>query len=244
MLLPSPFVLTSSLIASTLALSSINFTNLTTLTFDHLHPPPFGPALYPPPTPYKHLSFTGFSALDPRSRSLENLISPMDHNCAVSLPNALLGARVGGDGGMKAAFEISANGTGAEGVNEKGMGVEGRNPTSFDLLGMMVKPLAAPGGKEEIRLGVRGWKGNGEKKAQGAESVEWHVDFPVGYHLMLNATLPMEFVGLARVEMWADYGPQGLDWEFCVDDLRVRYNAGGDDEDGREDDIERNGLEL
>ena len=57
--------------------------------------------------------------------------------------------------------------------------------------------------------------------------LEWHVDFPAGYHLPFKVKIA-EFSGedwneLYGVEILADFGEQALDWEFCIDDLEIMF---------------------
>ena len=57
--------------------------------------------------------------------------------------------------------------------------------------------------------------------------LEWHVDFPVGYHQPLKAKMA-EYSGeewneLYGVEITADFGEDALDWEFCIDDLEIMF---------------------
>ena len=67
------------------------------------------------------------------------------------------------------------------------------------------------------------------------ESLAWHVEFPVGYHLPFRVELERysrdAWDRLERVEMWADYGEDALDWEFCVDDLEVQFFSAMGDQD-------------
>ena len=58
--------------------------------------------------------------------------------------------------------------------------------------------------------------------------MEWDVDFITGYHLPLLVKV-QQYTGeawsqLHKVEIWADFGDDALDWEFCIDDLEVRFH--------------------
>lgn len=58
----------------------------------------------------------------------------------------------------------------------------------------------------------------------------WRVDFPAGYHDVLNVSLRgythNKWQNLSRVELWANFNDADvpMDWEFCVDDLEVDFN--------------------
>ena len=158
------------------------------------------------------LSFTAFSVFDPNSSRLDGLISEDDRNCAVSRPNALLGSRSGGEHGTKSAFEVTE---------------AHYNGTSFDLLELTIKPMTAPLGDEQITIWVQGCSHRGGPESRAGSTPEetllWHVDFPVGYHHNFVATMPETWSRLSRVEMWAQYGPDQLDWEFCVDGVKLLF---------------------
>ena len=101
----------------------------------------------------------------------------------------------------------------------------------FELVGMRVKPLAAPESEVGTNLTVRGWR-RGEIDAEGngdGEVLEWSVVFPYGFWDMFEVRIE-EFSGrrwnrLWKVEVSARYGDgeDRLDWEVCVDDLVVGF---------------------
>lgn len=219
-------IILSSLTTNAGAYSSLS----RTLHFDGLSPPPLSPGpIYALPRLYHHLHFTAFSVFDPESAALSHIIIPEDKNCAASKPNALLGSRLGGEDGLKAGFEIVST-KGSDGADGNGVEVAKEDWTCFDLVGMSMKPMAAPPGDEEITVWAKGYKAlrtneDIEQVSTDEDTVLWHVDIPVGYHLRFNASFPEEWNRLWKVEMWADYGPDGLDWEFCVDDLEVVFGS-------------------
>ncbi|MCJ1391398.1 hypothetical protein MMC18_004262 [Xylographa bjoerkii] len=69
----------------------------------------------------------------------------------------------------------------------------------------------------------------------GGAPLEWKVEFPAGYHLPFRVALGKHsrdaWERLRRVEMWAEYGEDTLDWEFCVDDLEVQFFSAAEDRD-------------
>ena len=102
----------------------------------------------------------------------------------------------------------------------------------FGLVGMIIKPLASPEGEGETRVLVRGWpwnnKDNGaetkmnmDNREENKDALDWFVDFPSEYHLPLNATMSKSWRKLKRVEIWAEYGVDRLDWEFCIAELVI-----------------------
>jgi hypothetical protein len=173
--------------------------------FDDLSPPEWvSVPIYDPPKIYRNLNITGFSVFEPQSSSLAPFLHPLDRNCAVSAPNALLGSIR--ESTLKApALELAPRDD---------------NITAFDLLGMSMKPLIAPPGKEEITIYVKGYRA----VEQDDGLLMWYVSFPVGWHTPFTPSFPEHWRSLRRVAMWAEYGPDKLDWEFCIDDVRVRWN--------------------
>ncbi|KAL8917874.1 MAG: hypothetical protein Q9208_007697 [Pyrenodesmia sp. 3 TL-2023] len=201
---------------------SASTNNTTTLNFDSLPTTPSGLASLP--SPYHHLHFTSFSVFAPRSPSFHNILTPADRNCATSPPNALLGSR---QGGRVASFGIE------EREEEKEMRKQGLQPW-FALKGFWVKPLDFPSeGGAEVRIFVRGFKSsryNHEKedKEEDKGVLNWHVDFPSGYHEPFFADMEkysrgQVWEGLRKVEVEAQFGVQGLDWEFCLDGLVIEF---------------------
>ena len=191
------------------SLISIERQNEINIHFDDLSVPKAG--LIEPPNPYHHLTFSSFSVFSPHSPAFSHIIHPADYNCAVSNPNALLGSRTS-EKGAPASFEIA---------NEASLIEEGSKPT-FTLQKMTVKPMAAP--EPGTNFTVKGYR---EKN----EVLEWSVWFPSGFHEMFEVKIEdfskKKWEGLRKVEISADFGYDGLDWEFCVDDLVVDFKGIG-----------------
>ena len=211
-----------------------------TLTFDDLPDPPNGlsslPVPYPDETYPIHLKFKGFSLFRPDHPALSHLISENDLNCAVSSPHAVLGSRYqaspllpstngidGEENELKiASFELASSSDDGGASTTK---------TSFELRSLSIKPMDFPSGAE-TRLFFHGYKSAATSTATSAAEVAFNISFPAGYHLPLH--LDMEetsngksWTDLGKVEIWADYGRddnsgyEGLDWEFCIDDLSL-----------------------
>lgn len=74
-----------------------------------------------------------------------------------------------------------------------------------------------------VRVDVKGYRWNETNNG----TVDWHVDFPYGYHrpflAKMGAYSAQEWEGLSGVEVSASFGVQELDWEFCLDDLVVGF---------------------
>ncbi|KAL8927199.1 MAG: hypothetical protein Q9172_001459 [Xanthocarpia lactea] len=180
----------------------------TVLNFDNL-PTPHG--LTSLPSPYHNLTFTNAAVFSPRSPALADIITPNDHNCAISTPNAIIGSR-DEEGGKGLRFETASNAT--------------NSTTSFALKQFWVKPMdfPAPG---SVKVTVSGYR------RVRTPDFKWHVDFPSGYHLPFLVKIEeysgREWTRLRAVEVVADYGEQALDWEVCLDDLAVEF----DDEGGQ-----------
>lgn len=90
----------------------------------------------------------------------------------------------------------------------------------FDLLSFYIKPMDAPPPGSTVFV-----KGYSHSRR---EPFEWDVDFITGYHLPLLVKV-RQYTGevwdqLHKVEIWADFGDDALDWEFCVDDLEVKFH--------------------
>jgi len=139
---------------------------------------------------------------------LEGLISDYDLNCAISSPNALLGSR---------PFE-NADGAYFEIANATAMHEQGLRPY-FTLQSFYIKPMDAPAPGTTVY--VKGFS------KRSKDPLLWHVDFPSGYHLPFQVKM-QEYSGEAweeihKVEIVADFGYDSLDWEFCIDDLKVQY---------------------
>jgi hypothetical protein len=161
------------------------------------------------PSPYSYLNFFRFSIFNPRDPALSKFITENDLNCAVSSPNALLGSRVGGRD-LPASFGIA---------NVSSMAADGLQ-AHFKLLSFHIKPMDAP--PPDVSIYVRG-------HSHLQKPVEWHADFPSGYHLPFLVNMAKfsrhSWGHLHRVEIWASFGEDALDWEFCLDDLEVQFEA-------------------
>ena len=72
----------------------------------------------------------------------------------------------------------------------------------------------------DIRITVTGYS-----YAQD-EPLQWHVDFPMGYHLPFLVKMREysrdRWEYLYAVEVFAELSVDRLDWEFCMDDLEVQ----------------------
>ena len=174
--------------------------------------------------PYHHLTFSAYNVFRPKDPTLKDKITEHDLNCAVSSPNALIGSRDNPNPKYrsKGAYFGIANST--------EMGEHGLEPY-FTLSGFHVKPMDAP--KPGTSVFVKG------HRVKGQEPLEWHVDFPSGYHLPLLVKM-QEYSGdrwekLEGVEIVADFGEDRLDWEFCLDNLEVKFVKVKDKEIIRQD---------
>ena len=98
------------------------------------------------------------------------------------------------------------------------MAAKGLQPY-FTLHSLQIKPMDAP------EPGTRVWI-KGYRKAQ-EDPLSWHVDFPNGYHLPLLVHIHKfskeSWDRLYKVEIGADFGYDGLDWEFCMDDVDLQF---------------------
>ena len=161
------------------------------------------------PSPCSYLSFSSFDIFNPKDPSLANRITPDDLNCAVSAPNALIGSRSNGEGSSPASFGIA---------NSTAMEEDGLLPY-FTLLSFHVKPMQSPA--PGTTISVAGYRHGNE------EPLLWNVDFESAYHLPFLVKMK-EYSGkpweqLYRVDIYAEYGEDSLDWEFCMDDLEVFF---------------------
>lgn len=67
---------------------------------------------------------------------------------------------------------------------------------------------------------------------QAAKTLNWSVEFPAGFHDMLDVRLEefskASWRGLRRMEVWADFRYNDVemgDWEFCIDDLEIELES-------------------
>lgn len=92
----------------------------------------------------------------------------------------------------------------------------------FTLSKLKIKPLDSPPEPSTTLITVIGHKYNSN------ETVKWDVSFDQGYHDPLSVNLENFRDGnweeLSGVVILADYGVDALDWEFCVDDLELKFS--------------------
>ena len=93
----------------------------------------------------------------------------------------------------------------------------------FTLHSFSIKPMDAP--PPGTWIFVRGYS----HARNESDPYQWQLYFPAGYHLPFAVKMA-EFSGetwseLYGVEIHADFGVQALDWEFCIDDLKVMFIA-------------------
>ena len=102
---------------------------------------------------------------------------------------------------------------------------------SFTLVSLQLKPMVAPEPRGTT-VWIKGYRGGGD------EPLFWDVYFPSGYHLPLLVDLEKfskeKWEKLHKVEIAADFGYDALDWEFCVDDIRIQYTSGSEPGRGSE----------
>ena len=158
------------------------------------------------PSNYSFLEFQDFFVFKPSDPELKGLISEYDLNCAASQPNALYGARPL----PKTRLPTIRLNNASERAKSKSR--------SFKLHSLKIKALDMPVSFAKINL--RGVKHDNT-------TLLWTVDFPAGYHDMLNVDVAL-FSGetwdqLEEVQIYADFHHAGttMDWEFCIDDLQV-----------------------
>lgn len=187
-----------------------------TLDFDDL---PTSGGFGNTPRPYHHLSFNLFNPFDPHDSHFKGRISPNDLNCAVSLPIALYGARISTDveGDRR---EVSRSMKPTLMTNVTSLHDAGLAPF-FTLHSLKIKPLDIPFSYTTLSIrGYRHWT--------GGQRLEWHVEFPQGYHDVLHVKFE-DFTKqlwdkLEMVEIYADFGWDDSDWEFCLDDIEVEFS--------------------
>ncbi len=157
------------------------------------------------PSNYSLLDFEDFFIFKPSDPELDGLISKHDLNCAASKPNALYGAR---PLPLTQVPTIRLNGT-RSGASR-----------TFTLHSMKIKPLDMPMAYAEVNLqGLR----------LDNTTVLWSVDFPAGFHSMLEVEIESFSTAtwdkLVQLEIWSDFHHAGsaIDWEFCIDDLEVSF---------------------
>lgn len=71
----------------------------------------------------------------------------------------------------------------------------------------------------------------GHRAAPPNSPLTWSVDFPAGFHDVLDVPLAefskKSWQGLQRLEIWADfhYNDVEMDWEFCVDNVEIESDV-------------------
>jgi hypothetical protein len=101
-------------------------------------------------------------------------------------------------------------------IDAKSAAVFGLEPF-FTLHSLQIKPLDIPFSHTTLYL-----------KGYTNETVlHWQVDFPFGYHEMLHVKIQefskREWIGLERLEVFANLHYDGGDWEFCIDDMDIEF---------------------
>lgn len=167
------------------------------------------------PSPYFHLSFSSYSVFTPGDPAWNGKISKNDRNCAVSAPNALIGSRYDEsdpESTLGAYFKIA---------NATAMTEDALSPY-FTLSKFKIKPLDSPPEPSTTLITVVGYKYNSN------QTVKWDVSFDQGYHEPLSVNMEdfshENWEYLSGVVILADYGVDALDWEFCIDDLELRFS--------------------
>jgi len=175
--------------------------------------------------PYRGLVFEGFYPFKPSHPKFEGLISGFDLNCAVSKPNALHGSRYNFESGVR-SMDGYDEPTKLPSITPKDKG------SSFNLYSFRVKPLNFPINSVTFNLrGTRAVESASQTDDEKSSDLTWSVDFPVGYHDVLNVSIReythYEWHNLSRVALWADFNNADttMDWEFCIDDLEVDFNT-------------------
>ena len=165
------------------------------------------------PSPYSYLEFFSFDVLRPRDPALADWITEHDLNCAVSSPNAIIGSRSSG------IVSKEQDGASISIANATLMANNGLAP-HFSLLAFYVKPMDAPPPGTTITV-------KGHSQSRVVPSI-WHVEFISEYHLPFLVKLQefsrQAWTELYKVEFFADYGEDRLDWEFCIDNLEIRFD--------------------
>jgi hypothetical protein len=178
------------------------------------------------PEAYNGLVFDGFIPFKPRHPRFEGLISGYDLNCAVSKPNALHGSR------YNVGLSVLARDRDEEPSTFPSI-QPSEGGTSFDLKAFRVKPLNFP--INSVTLYVRGTRamqsGSLLEESEAHPNMTWSVDFPAGYHEVLNVSMHdftrHDWHNLSRIELWADFNNANslMDWEFCIDDLEIEVHS-------------------
>ncbi|KAJ9613947.1 hypothetical protein H2200_002083 [Cladophialophora chaetospira] len=149
---------------------------------------------------YHGLLFNNLYVFQPTHPDLKGIISKDDLNCAVSKPNALYGSMT-----TKASPSIEVS----------------NSSQTFSVRSLKIKPLNLPVGFVTISL-------EGVTSNKSASHLKWSVDFPAGFHDILDVRLEefsrVVWRKLTKVSVWAVFHYNNMemdDWEFCIDDLEI-----------------------
>lgn len=143
-------------------------------------------------------------------------ILPSDRNCAVSSPNSLLGSRYG-PAQDRPTITVNATAASLQGLD-----------AFFGLHSLSIKPIALPVDPLPViaNVTIRGWTADGEG---GDDPLVFRVGWTSGYSEPLTVHFGRKHFSVYRwekivlLDFSVEYGPDELDWEFCLDNLRVGF---------------------
>ena len=158
------------------------------------------------PTPYRNITFSSFDIFQPTHPALGDFITPRDHNCATSSPNALIGSRSG-----------FSNAPPSFSILQAGNSITSMQGATFDLVGFSIKPMESPSPGTTIHV-----KGYSHRRSKPSK---WSVEFISGYHLPFLVNLEEHsrdpWGELYTVEIVADFSEDALDvgrpFPFSID---------------------------
>jgi len=115
----------------------------------------------------------------------------------------------------------------------------------FSLHSISVKPIAMPIDSDPViaNVTIRGWHADSESTD---DPLVFRVQWTSGYTEPLLIDLDSkhfseaEWQALRWLDFAVDFGPDRLDWEFCLDDLRVGFMQR--EQEAGEDGTEREGA--
>jgi hypothetical protein len=98
----------------------------------------------------------------------------------------------------------------------------------FDLNSISIKPLTMPVDSVPVtaKVMIRGWNADGEETD---DPLVFRVEWTSGYSEPLVVDFGSKHFSenrwdaLGLLDFPVDFGPDLLDWEFCLDDLRVSF---------------------
>ncbi|KAI9657289.1 MAG: hypothetical protein M1829_006934 [Trizodia sp. TS-e1964] len=165
------------------------------------------------PTPYNRLSFSKFSVIAPKDPYWDGKIADADKDLAVSDPNAIIGSKFG----LSATLD-GANDAPAIYLNSSVAKKDGIEPW-FSLTYLKIKALGAPPPGTSIY--ILGFEyGSNDYTTFWAASYREMFNPPT---LLDSKILGSDWAKLHRVEIWAEYGEEGNDHDFAIDDLGVKF---------------------